>query len=106
MQPIPLLMSLAALAAVINSSHFLKISVVESDRLIMNSEDMILSYLIIEINLNSCLSNASAIRYRLDSFKDLSNKVVYLVNKYLNYTKEALQSSSVIGLKLQYQRLY
>ena len=34
--------------------------------------------------------NVSAIRYRLDSFKDLSNKVVYLFYKYLNYTKEAL----------------
>jgi hypothetical protein len=43
-----------------------------------------------EINLNTCISNGSAIRYRLDSFKDLSNKVVYLVNKYLNYKKEAL----------------
>jgi hypothetical protein len=36
------------------------------------------------------VSNVSAIRYRLDSFKDLSNKVVYVFNKYLNYTKEAL----------------
>ena len=35
-------------------------------------------------------SNASAISYRLDSFKDLSNKVVYLVNNYLFYTKEEL----------------
>jgi hypothetical protein len=36
------------------------------------------------------VSNVSAIRYRLDSFEDLNNKVVYLVNKYLNYTKETL----------------
>ena len=36
------------------------------------------------------VSNASAIRYRLDSFRDLNNKVVYSVNNYLNYTKEAL----------------
>jgi len=36
------------------------------------------------------ISSASATRYRLDSFKDSSNKVVYLVNNYLNYTKEVL----------------
>jgi hypothetical protein len=76
-------------------------SVVESDNeFVFRRHD-----LIIEINLNSCVSNASAIRYRLDSFKDFSNKVVYLVNNYLNYTKKALQSSSVICLKLQYLRL-
>jgi len=43
----------------------------------------------IGIVLNERLSSASATRYRLDSFKDSSNKVVYLVNNYLNYTKEA-----------------
>ena len=46
--------------------------------------------LFVEINLNTCVSNGSAIRYRLDSFEDLSNKVVYLVNKYLNYTERSI----------------
>ena len=33
------------------------------------------------------VSNVSAISYCLDSFRDLNNKVVDLVNKYLNYTE-------------------
>ena len=42
------------------------------------------------MNMNiNYISNASA-KISLDSFEDLNNKVVDLVNNYLNYTKEAL----------------
>ena len=52
------------------------------------------------------VSNASAIRYRLDSFRDLNNKVVYLVNKYLNYTERSIAVVISHRSKIQCLRLY
>ena len=52
------------------------------------------------------VSNVSAIGYCLDSFRDLNNKVVYLVNKYLNYTERSIAVVISHRSKIQCLRLY
>ena len=58
------------------------------------------------VHLGKRVSNVSAMSYCLDSFRDLNNKVVYLVNKYLNYTESSIAVVISHRSKIQCLRLY
>ena len=76
-----------ALAEALSNNHCLELLFLGGNGI--SHEGAIAIATVLRMN-DTFVSNVSAISYCLDSFRDLNNKVVDLVNNYLNYTKEAL----------------